>query len=536
MTELSSPGLPSSEGPRVGRRTVLAGVGIGFVPAAITARIASGPSLLLARDVLPNSARTGDVTTRTGVVWARGARPGRMYVDLHTAGRRVRQLRGPFTDERADLTARLKLSGLTPGREYDASVWFADNDGTRSETTQVSFRTAPIHDAAQSFVWSGDTCGQGWGINPELGGLTAYAAMAATRPDFFIHCGDTIYGDEPMEETTKEADGQVWRNELTEAVTHVSETLEDFRGRHRYPLRDQNVRDFYARVPTLSQWDDHETVNNWYPGEQHDDERYTERDCDLLAARGRRAWQEYQPVAVDRLVQRDGDGFAVQRIYRQIPRGRHLDVFLLDMRSFRGDNPTSARAGEPGILGPTQEAWLIDSLARSTATWKVISADMPLSIPSSHLDDLDGPCNGQDGAPIGREVEMARVLSAIKERGITGVVWITADVHYTAAHYYEPDADTDFSPFWEFVSGPIAAGAFATKDDKLDRTFNPKVMFSKGNETNEWNQSPRAGNQFFGQMQIAADGTLTVTLRQAEGSALWARDFEPPEAPQVRGR
>ena len=41
-------------------------------------------------------------------------------------------------------------------------------------------------------------------------------------------------------------------------------------------------------------------------------------------------------------------------------------------------------------------------------------------------------------------------------------VWITADMHYTAAHYYDPNAAVfqDFEPFWEFISGPIHAGTW----------------------------------------------------------------------------
>lgn len=37
-----------------------------------------------------------------------------------------------------------------------------------------------------------------------------HTAMAATEPDFFIHTGDTIYADGPLEETVVETDGQVW--------------------------------------------------------------------------------------------------------------------------------------------------------------------------------------------------------------------------------------------------------------------------------------------------------------------------------------
>ncbi|MDQ4051832.1 MAG: alkaline phosphatase D family protein [Actinomycetota bacterium] len=515
---------------RIGRRSALAaGVAIGAVPGLVAAELAGSPYFLRNRDPLPSGVRTGEVTTSSAVVWSRGVREGRLMMELTSGGRRLRSVRGPWTDARADHTARVELTRLAPGRDYEATVWFASPGGSESARELVRFRTAPVHATAQSFVWSGDTCGQGWGINEELGGLTAYRAMRQTRPDFFIHCGDTIYGDEPMEETVVEGDGQVWRNTLTESVTHVAETLEDFRGRHRYPLLDEHVRALYADVPTIAQWDDHETVNNWYPGELHDDERYTERRCDVLATRGRRAWQEYQPVPVRSLTDRAGSGFAPCRIYRRVARGQHLDVFCLDMRTFRGANPSSAGAAQPGILGPTQEAWLVDELTRSRATWKVISADLPLSVPSNRDTDLDGPSNGDDGPPLGREPEIARVLAAIKRNGVRNVVWITADVHYTAAHHYDPEraAFTDFDPFWEFVSGPIAAGTFGRKDDLLDGTFGPKVHYSKGKETDDWSLSPRAGLQFFGHMAIAASGELTVTLHDGSGAALWSKVLEP---------
>ena len=51
------------------------------------------------------------------------------------------------------------------------------------------------------------------------------------------------------------------------------------------------------------------------------------------------------------------------------------------------------------------------------------------------------------------------------------IVWLTADVHYTAAHYFDPAKakHTDFLPFWEFISGPLHAGGFGP--NKADGTF-----------------------------------------------------------------
>jgi alkaline phosphatase D len=514
---------------RVGRRsTMVGGVAIGAVV------LGRAPSFVPRRRDLTSGVRSGEVTTNSAVLWSRAAEPGRMMVRLESGARR-RLIRGPWTDERADLTARIHLTDLAPGREYDATVWFEAQDGDTSAPHPLSFRTAPVHAAAQSIVWSGDTCGQGWGIDRDRGGLTTYRAMLDLRPDLFLHLGDTIYGDEPMEATVRLADGSLWRNDLTEEVSTVAETLAQFRGRHRYPLRDDNVRAFYRQVPTISMWDDHETCNNWWPGEVIDDSRYDERRADVLAIRGRRAWQEYQPVPVTRLVPRDGEGFVATRLYRKVPRGQHLDLFCLDMRSWRGPNPDTdpavvRRRVQAGLLGADQERWLIESLSTSTATWKVVCADMPLSAPTNRVTDLDGYANTHRGRPLGREAELARVLSAIKANGVANVVWLTADVHYAAAHHYSPEraAFTDFTPFWEFISGPLAASPFWTKDDQLDATFGPQVVFSQGeSEVGRLDIAPRPTNQYLGQLEIAASGELSVKLRDGAGDVLWQTTLEP---------
>jgi alkaline phosphatase D len=505
---------------------------IGATPGLVAAgwpgrMLGPAPGQVRQRLSLTHGARSGEVTTDSAVLWARSSGSGRMTVRLESNGRVLRSLRGPRVDDRTDNTGRVQLRQLAPGRRYDATIWFTGDDGAVGQTERVSFSTAPIHGAPTSLVWSGDTCGQGFGINEELGGLTTYAAIHRTQPDLFVHCGDTIYADLEIPASFREESGDVWRNVVSDGVEKVSETLAEFRGRQRYVLQDPNVRALYADVPTVAQWDDHETCNNWYPGELLDDDRYTERRCDVLAARGRRAWQEYMPVPVSTFVDRGGDGYASGRINRLVPRGQHLDLFVLDMRSYRGPNDTY-RLGPDGILGSAQEKWLTESVIASRATWKVISADLPLSIPSTHPDDLDGPSNGDDGRPIGREPELARILSAWKRAGVQGVVFITADVHYTAAHHYSPDraSFTDFDPFWEFVSGPLAAETFPRKDGELDQTFGPQVIFSKGNDS-ALRQSPRDGNQFFGHLAIDAAGALTVTLHEASGAALWKRTLEP---------
>ena len=101
------------------------------------------------------------------------------------------------------------------------------------------------------FVWSGDTVGQGWGINPSFGGMKIYESMRRRQPLFFIHSGDTIYADGPIRESVVAENGQTWTNLVTPEVSKVAETLDEFRGRYRYNLLDENVRRF-AMEPSFA--------------------------------------------------------------------------------------------------------------------------------------------------------------------------------------------------------------------------------------------------------------------------------------------
>src|SRR5262249_18732842 len=71
------------------------------------------------------------------------------------------------------------------------------------------------------------------------------------------------------------------------------------------------------------------------------------------------------------------------------------------------------------------------------------------------------------------------LLAFMKHAGIRNTLWLTADLHYTAAHYYDPNRAVyqDFEPFWEFVSGPLHAGTWT--EAALEPTFGPHVAFHK---------------------------------------------------------
>ncbi|MEO5823972.1 MAG: alkaline phosphatase D family protein [Vicinamibacteraceae bacterium] len=482
-----------------------------------------------ARPLITSGVQSGDVEADRAVVWCRTDRPARLRVRFGTTDKLVnaRERVSAPTSADADFTARLDLTGLPPGQRIVYEARFESAGGALSEPVRGAFRTPARTSAPVRIVWGGDVCGQGWGLDEAHGGMKTFASMQAVEPDLFIHSGDLIYADGPISETVRLDDGSTWRNLVEDGVGEVAQTLDQFRGRYRYNLRDAHLRAFNAEVPMVAQWDDHEVLNNWYPtevlGDAGNDARYTEKRVAILAARAKQAFFDYTPIREQRGGRRDA-----RQVYRVVRRGPLADVFVLDCRTYRGPNTDNLQA-QPGpetaMLAATQRAWLEEALARSTATWKIIACDQPLGVvvPDGKLQE--GFANN-DPRTLGREHEVAALLSALKRRRIRNVLFVTADVHYSAAHHYDPGRATytDFDPFWEFVAGPLHAGTFAP--GVLDATFGPEAVFTSG--APKPNRPPSDGLQFFGQVAIdPATRAATVTLHDRDGRTIFTNVLPP---------
>ncbi|MFD6275339.1 alkaline phosphatase D family protein [Streptomyces sp. NPDC060209] len=513
--------------PAPGRRTVLRGSLLASAAVAVPAAVTAPAFALSGRPSASWGVQVGDVTASSALVWVRSDRPARMVVETSATEsfRRARTWHGPLIGARTDFTGTTPLHGLPAGEQVHYRVTLADPHDPRRTGKPVygTFRTAPaVRRDGVRFLWSGDIAGQGWGINPDIGGYRVYDEMRRLDPDFFLCSGDNIYADGVLEPSVTLPDGRIWRNITTLEKSKVAETLDEYRGNFRYNLLDDNLRAFNAQVPSIIQWDDHEVRNNWYPGQILDDARYTEKNVDLLAARSMRAFREYFPVPTLQGAPNE------RRMHRVVRHGPLLDVFVLDMRSFRNANSPGRRPDDTtGILGSEQLNWLKRELSQSRAVWKVIAADMPLGlVVPDGATDFEAVAQGDPGAPLGRELQIAELLRHIKHRRITGTVWLTADVHYTSAQHYAPEraAFKDFAPFWEFVSGPLAAGSFPA--NALDGTFGPDRVFVRAPD--RANVSPMEQPQFFGEVDIdGGSGELTVRLRAQGGTVLFSKVLQP---------
>ena len=481
------------------------------------------------RPAAPYGAAVGDVVPGRAMVWSRADRPARLVVEWDTteAFRNVRRVTGSAASPDTGLTARVDLTGLPAGQRIAYRVLFQDLADAKLSSLPVTgtFRTPAAAPADVTLAWSADTVGQGWGINPEWGGLKLYETMRRATPDVFIHVGDTIYGDQPLLPEVTLDDGTVWKNVVTPAKSKPAESLDDFRGNHLYNLTDLSARRFYAEVPLVALWDDHEVLDNWYPTEiLPETDRHLEKRVAVLAAHAKQAFYEHYPI---RATPQEN-----QRVYRSIPYGPSVEIFALDMRTYRGANSPNrqpALGPESAILGAAQRAWLKSALKASRATWKVVASDMPLGlVVTDGPTDFEAVANGDAGGPLGRELEIADVLAFLKKERVRNVVWITGDVHYAAAHHYDPARArfADFDPFWEFVAGPMHAGTFGP--GVLDPTFGPEVRFVGIPPGMKPNRPPSAGFQFFGTLRVEAKTqVLTAQLHDLAGKVIYSIELPP---------
>ena len=437
---------------------------------------------------LPQGFAVGDVSANAAIVWTR-LPSGHGRLELDEGGGQVRQvaLRARAED---DFTVQVELKELHGARRYDLRIVALDAAGKVLETRSGELRTAP-EPAAQvpfSFVMSGDLGGQGYCRHPEQG-YAIFRAMRALDPDFFVANGDLIYADSVC--PPQNPDG---RANLVSSYLDVSDkkldwrdeaaTFEAFAAHWRYNRADLPYQDFLAHSTLYTQWDDHEVINDF-------GSLWKEWPLDpgrpgypQMVAQGTRALFLYNPI------RRHPE--EPNRLYRSFVWGRDLELFLVDARSYRSpndlkDHPSNAKTA----FGAAQLAWLKESLRTSKATYKVVSNDVPLSLPTggnTHLYGRDAFANGTtpDFSQLtGFERELIDLLTFLDRENIDNVVFLVTDVHFAMSLRYDNDFDGDGDTllFHELVAGPLSAVRTQTPF-QLDPTLRPTILFAKGDLDN----------------------------------------------------
>jgi len=418
---------------------------------------------------------SGDVTDTTAVLWARADQDTTLMVEYATTSEFNDAQRGGTMQVSAttDFTGTVTLTGLQPATRYYYRVRPAGAESTTSESGSFATASAPKQPHEVTFLWSGDLGGQGFCRQPEY---PIFAPMKTVGADFFIFEGDTIYADSPCP-SPPNAPGADFK----------AATQEEFWAKHRYQREDRLLRDLLAVTPVYAIWDDHEVKNDFAgPSEP-------------LTPLGLKAFLNYFPI--QRVAEEP------QRLYRSFHWGQQVELFILDTRQYRSPN-RQADGPDKTMLGPTQLRWLLDRLAASTATWQLIVSSVPLSAQTGSV--LTGNDSwGKGEFSDGFDTELSKIVTALRDRHLRNVVWISTDIHVARILSYDPDQDGTVD-FHELISGPL--NAITGNFDPLDQTFHPSILYEE--------------NKFFNFGVVKIDGrsgALTVEIRDQEGKVHYTR-------------
>lgn len=452
---------------------------------------------------LTHGVAAGEVTADSAIVWGRCSGAGTLRARLGTDGP-VRQVE---VDAGRDFTGRIAFTGLAADTAYEYRAWCgSDAGGARAGR----FRTPPPADVGRPLriAWSGDLGGQNV-CRDAARGYPIFDVLAARAPDVFIALGDMIYGDDTCAARGRYGNEQV-------AGPPPARDREGYWAHWRYNRADPAHQTLLATTSMVPIWDDHEILNDAGPQRDSPSDAPELR----LLSPALAAFFDYQP-----LIPPAGDP---TRLYRRLRWGKHVELFVLDLRQYRDPNDARDEPGAPKtMLGPEQRRWLEESIAASDATWKIIVSSVPLSIPTGSA-ARDGFASGDTAT--GFEREAANLFAVLHARGVAQPLWITTDVHFATGLLQRPIAD---DPQWashEMIVGPLNAGVFPIRE--LDPTFRPERLFlyapPSADSIASFDDAVRWFS--FGIIEVLGSGRLSVSVVNGEGQTVYRLSLTPKPA------
>jgi alkaline phosphatase D len=263
----------------------------------------------------------GDVSGDGAIVWSCSDRrrmiveaDARVPADAAAAGASRTRIRA---------SARVELAVCPGARRSRTACRLGPSDPKGlSLPGEGRFHSAPIGAGLSRSVrlaWSADVVGQGFGIDVARGGLRGFGAIRQLAPDLFVHCGDTIYADNPLVPELTLDDGTLWRNLVTPAKSNGRDARRVPRQLSTTWKTEPAALQRRSRSGDLGR---PRVRNNWFRQSQDAPRR---RSVAVLAAPG--AFLEHQPIRYAGTTWAASTGVAY---------GPLLDVFAIDMRSERG--------------------------------------------------------------------------------------------------------------------------------------------------------------------------------------------------------
>ena len=454
---------------------------------------------------------SGDVTDHSAVIWSRANKEAQMHVEYDTnsnfsSSSKSLTITTANVNETTDFTGHAKIDGLRADTLYYYRVWFTttkqgqdikNNDSSKgsivsdsSSSITGTFRTSPENSTSKTvrFAIGGDLGGHRYCRRVDLG-YPIFSIIKALSPDFFIFNGDQIYGDDVCPAHQGPDDVVGWYNiqgnfpSVTDENVNWSDLsqLQDIYNKHwEYNRADPHIQSLLQNTSIYSQADDHEVVNDYGGNWSYLSNATKDRTgFPNLVKAGLQAFFNFSPL--------DGNNSSsstkeeANRIYRSFNWGKDLDLFFLDAHSYRSrseldDTPENNKT----LLGNAQFRWLEQSLLNSTATWKVISTDVPFTIPSCFTNQLGCDSWATNSSEFKKTFVRERndLLEFLDDNNIKNVVFITTDVHFPANIIVDQDPNNDGERLilYEIVCGPFAAITYPTMIP-IDPTINATYIY-----------------------------------------------------------
>ncbi|MGC4047779.1 MAG: alkaline phosphatase D family protein [Armatimonas sp.] len=392
--------------------------------ALITARAQADPRrMCFADDPFTLGVASGDPDSQSVVIWTKLA-PKPLEPDGGMAPNAAAEVQWEVFEDEAQTrpvksgkvktgrtighSVHIEVDGLQPDRWY----WYRFHAGDATSPVGRT-RTLPAGDARPERLRFGVASCQHF----ETGYFTAYRQMAADNPDLVFHVGDYIYEGSGR-------DGSARKHEAPRL-----QTIADYRIRYSQYRTDPDLQKMHALCPWFVTWDDHEVENNY----ANDISQILDMDPAQFLLQRAAAYQAYWEIMPLRRssIPKGPD----MQLYRKASYGRLAELFILDTRQYRTDQPNgdkSAPLNEAAlnpkntIMGAAQKRWLMDGMRRSGGRWNLLAQQVMMGM----NDITAGPEKNysMDQWP-GYAHERMELVRFMKDRRISNPVVVTGDIH-----------------------------------------------------------------------------------------------------------
>ncbi len=415
----------------------------------------------------------GYAQLREVAIWIQTTAPAQVFIEYADTVAPKRKYRTPPLETRAEAahTATFRIGPLEPGRVYAYTVYV--NGEAVKLPYPTYFRTLPQwrwRSAPPDFRFVIGSCAY---INDSLydrpgtpygGEYEIFTAIAAQKPDFMLWLGDNVY--------LREADWNS-RSGILYRYTHTRSLPQ--------------LQRLWAVCPHYAIWDDHDF------GPNDSDRGFWARNLTREAFSLFWANPSY------------GVPSAPEGITSFFEWG-DADFFLLDGRTYRA--PNKRITGTRTLFGEAQLEWLIDALKSSRATFKFVASGSQILSTSEGFENL-----------ITFPAEREHLLKRIEEEGISGVIFLTGDRHFSEISVLTlPNGQK----VYDITASPLTASPFreaATRDRNSLRI--PSTLTVQRNFLVLSVSGPERERK------------LQVSAYDAQGNLLWEHTIE---ARELRGK